>query len=49
VVDELVKHAVGDKDEVALSALQQLAADDSNSYVRMKSLRALVALGADNY
>lgn len=49
VVDELVKHATKDKDEVALSALEQLAADDSNSYVRMKSLRALVALGADNY
>ena len=48
VVDELVKHAVKDKDEVALSALEQLAANDPNSYVRMKSLRALVALGADN-
>jgi hypothetical protein len=49
VVDELVKHAVKDKDEVALSALEQLAANDSNDYVRVKSLRALVALGADNH
>jgi hypothetical protein len=49
VVDELVKHAVRDKDAVALSALEQLAANDPNDYVRMKSLRALVALGADNY
>jgi hypothetical protein len=49
VVDELVKHAVKDKDEVALSELEQLAANDANDYVRMKSLRALVALGADNY
>ena len=48
VVDELVKHAVRDKDAVALSALEQLAANDPNDYVRMKSLRALVALGADN-
>ena len=48
VVDELVKHAVKDKDEVALSALEQLAANDPNDYVRLKSLRALVALGADN-
>jgi hypothetical protein len=48
VVDELVKHAVKDKDEVALSALEQLAANDPNDYVRVKSLRALVALGADN-
>jgi len=49
VVEELVKHAVKDKDEVALSELEQLAANDSNDYVRTKSLRALVALGADNY
>jgi hypothetical protein len=49
VVDELVKHAVKDQDEVALSALEQLAANDPNDYVRMKSMRALVALGADNY
>jgi len=48
VVDELVKHAVKDKDVVALSALEQLAANDPNDYVRVKSLRALVALGADN-
>jgi len=48
VVDELVKHAVKDKDEVALSTLEQLAANDPNDYVRVKSLRALVALGADN-
>jgi len=31
-----------------LSALEQLAANDPNDYVRLKSLRALVALGADN-
>ena len=49
VVDELVKHAVKDKDEVALSELEQLAANDPNDYVRMKSLRALVALGSNNY
>jgi len=48
VVDELVTHAVKDKDVVALSALEQLAANDPNDYVRVKSLRALVALGADN-
>jgi hypothetical protein len=48
VVDELVKHAVKDRDVVALSALEQLAANDPNDYVRVKSLRALVALGADN-
>lgn len=48
VVDELVRHAVKDKDEVALSALEELAAGDPNPYVRTKSLRALVALGAEN-
>jgi len=48
VVDELVRHAVKDKDETVLSALEELAADDPNPYVRTKSLRALVALGAEN-
>ncbi len=48
VVDELVRHAVKDKDEAALSALEELAAGDPNPYVRTKSLRALVALGAEN-
>ncbi len=44
-IDDLVNHAVKDRDQGLVPVLQSLSTTDSNSYVRLKALAALQELG----
>jgi HEAT repeats/Putative zinc-finger len=46
-IDELVNHALKDRDRQLVPVLQSLSSTDSNSYVRLKALAALHELGPE--